>query len=113
MLRHGCSIGAGAVVVAGIDVGRFATVGAGAVVTKAVPDNALVAGNPARRLGWVCDCGQRLTDSRPARPSRPARTPMPTCSCAACDRHYVRPRREQIRDAAPAVSPAVRQGVKA
>jgi acetyltransferase-like isoleucine patch superfamily enzyme len=61
-LREGCSIGAGAVVVAGTDVGRFAMVGAGAVVTRAVPDHALVAGNPARRMGWVCVCGHRLAD---------------------------------------------------
>ena len=62
VLRHGCSIGAGAVVVAGTDVGRFATVGAGSVVTRSVPDHALVAGSPARRIGWVCGCGQRLVD---------------------------------------------------
>ncbi|HEY5629315.1 MAG TPA: DapH/DapD/GlmU-related protein [Candidatus Limnocylindrales bacterium] len=61
-LRTGCSIGAGAVVVAGVDVGRFATVGAGSVVTRTVPDHALVAGSPARRIGWVCGCGQRLVD---------------------------------------------------
>ena len=60
LLRRGCSIGAGAVVVAGTVVGRFATVGAGAVVTHDVPDHALVAGNPARRMGWACFCGQRL-----------------------------------------------------
>ena len=47
-LRDGCSIGAGAVVVAGAVIGHFATVGAGAVVTRDVPDHALVAGNPAR-----------------------------------------------------------------
>ncbi|HEX5466238.1 MAG TPA: acyltransferase [Candidatus Limnocylindrales bacterium] len=66
-LGYGCSIGAGAVVVAGSDVGRFATVGAGAVVARTVPDHALVAGNPARRLGWVCACGRRLAgeDGRP------------------------------------------------
>lgn len=62
-LRTGCSIGAGAVVVAGVDVGRFATVGAGSVVTRTVPDQALVAGSPARRIGWVCGCGQRLVDA--------------------------------------------------
>lgn len=61
-LGDGCSIGAGAVVVAGCDVGRFATVGAGAVVTRSVPEYALVVGNPARLLGWVCACGQRLVD---------------------------------------------------
>ncbi len=61
-LAYGCSIGAGAVVVAGADVGRFATVGAGAVVTRSVPDHALVAGNPARLLGWVCACGRRLLE---------------------------------------------------
>ena len=62
-LRTGASIGAGAVVVAGNDIGRFATVGAGSVVTRSVPDHALVAGNPARRIGWVCACGQRLVDA--------------------------------------------------
>ena len=62
-LRQGCSIGAGAVVVAGVNVGAWATVGAGAVVTRHVPSHALVAGSPARRIGWVCSCGARLVDS--------------------------------------------------
>ncbi len=91
VLRHGCSIGAGAVVVAGVDVGRFATVGAGAVVTRTVPDHALVAGNPARRLGWVCACGARLHDSsgRPA-PAEPERYATdPGLACPSCGRHYV------------------------
>lgn len=60
LLQRGCSIGAGAVVVAGTTVGPFATVGAGSVVTRDVPAHGLVAGNPARRIGWVCYCGQRL-----------------------------------------------------
>ncbi len=63
VLHAGCSIGAGAVVVAGTEVGRFATVGAGSVVTRTVPDHALVVGSPARRIGWVCACGQRLVDA--------------------------------------------------
>jgi acetyltransferase-like isoleucine patch superfamily enzyme len=62
-LAYGCSVGAGAIVVAGVDVGRFAMVAAGAVVTRPVPDHALVAGNPARRIGWVCACGRRLVDA--------------------------------------------------
>jgi len=90
-LRSGCSIGAGAVVVAGVDVGRFATVGAGAVVTKTVSDYSLVAGNPARRLGWVCACGQRILDAEghpaPAEPDRYAIHRELTC--AACGRLYV------------------------
>jgi acetyltransferase-like isoleucine patch superfamily enzyme len=61
-LEEGCSIGAGAVVVAGCTIGTFATVGAGAVVTRDVPGHCLVVGNPARALGWVCRCGQRLVD---------------------------------------------------
>ena len=59
-LRQGCSVGAGAIVVAGNDVGPFALVAAGAVVTRDVPAHGLVAGNPARLVGWVCACGQRL-----------------------------------------------------
>jgi UDP-2-acetamido-3-amino-2,3-dideoxy-glucuronate N-acetyltransferase len=57
---YGASVGAGAIVVAGADLGRFAMVGAGAVVTRTVPAHALVAGNPARPVGWVCACGHRL-----------------------------------------------------
>jgi acetyltransferase-like isoleucine patch superfamily enzyme len=67
VLRYGSSIGAGAIVVAGSDVGRFALVGAGAVVTRSVPDHAIVAGNPARRLGWACACGRALADDEGAR----------------------------------------------
>ena len=59
-VRRGASIGANAVIVCGHDVGEHAFVGAGAVVTKNVPAFALVAGNPARRLGWICRCGVRL-----------------------------------------------------
>lgn len=59
-LCRGASVGAGAVLLPGIDVGRYAMIGAGAVVTKSVPDHALVAGNPARIKGWVCRCGERL-----------------------------------------------------
>ena len=59
-LLQGCSIGAGAVVLAGLTIGRWSLVGAGAVVTKSVPDHAVVVGNPARLSGWVCVCGAAL-----------------------------------------------------
>ena len=59
-LRKGCSIGANATVVCGVTVGRYAFVGAGAVVTKDVPDYALVLGNPARQHGWMSRMGHRL-----------------------------------------------------
>jgi acetyltransferase-like isoleucine patch superfamily enzyme len=61
---EGASIGAGAVVLQGVMVGRFATVGAGALVTKSVADQVLVYGNPARVKGWMCICGLRLKFSR-------------------------------------------------
>jgi acetyltransferase-like isoleucine patch superfamily enzyme len=60
LVRYGASVGAGTVVVTGVTIGRFATVGAGSVVTRDVPDHALVFGNPARQRGWVCACGHRL-----------------------------------------------------
>jgi acetyltransferase-like isoleucine patch superfamily enzyme len=86
-LRDGCSIGAGAVVVAGTTIGRFATVGAGAIVTRDVPDFALVAGNPARRLGWVCACGSRLTDATGANAGPNPSTDAPL-ACPRCGRGY-------------------------
>lgn len=60
VVREGASLGARAVVVAGCEIGRWALVAAGAVVTRDVPDFALVAGTPARRIGWVGRAGQRL-----------------------------------------------------
>ncbi len=56
----GASIGANATIVCGHNIGQFAFIGAGAVVTKEVPDYALVVGNPARHLGWMSEYGQRL-----------------------------------------------------
>lgn len=58
LVRRGASIGANATIICGNEVGSFATVGSGAVVTASVEDHALVVGNPARVVGWVCECGQ-------------------------------------------------------
>jgi UDP-2-acetamido-3-amino-2,3-dideoxy-glucuronate N-acetyltransferase len=60
LVRRGATIGANATIVCGHEIGRWALVGAGAVVTKDVPDFALMAGNPARRIGWVGRSGERL-----------------------------------------------------
>ncbi len=60
LVKKGASIGANATIVCGNDIGRYAMIGAGAVVTKHVPDFALLVGNPARQLGWVSIYGHRL-----------------------------------------------------
>lgn len=62
LIRRGVTIGANAVIICGHTVGEYAFVGAGAVVTRDVQAHALVAGNPALRLGWVCRCGARLAE---------------------------------------------------
>jgi len=61
LVKQGATIGANATVVCGHTIGRFAFIGAGAVVTKDVPDYALVVGNPGRQIGWMSERGQRLT----------------------------------------------------
>lgn len=60
VVKKGASIGANATIVCGHDIGRFAFIGAGAVVTKNVPDYALVVGNPAKQMGWMSEYGHRL-----------------------------------------------------
>ena len=60
VVKKGASIGANATIVCGHDIGKFAFIGAGAVVTKTVPDYALVVGNPARQIGWMSEFGERL-----------------------------------------------------
>ncbi len=60
LVRRGATLGANATILCGITIGVHALVGAGAVVTRDVADHAIVVGNPARRAGWICTCGQRL-----------------------------------------------------
>jgi len=77
LVRRGATIWANATIIAGVTLGEYAFVGAGAVVTKDVPAYALVAGVPARRVGWMCQCGERLPDGGAGR-------------CGACGTEYER-----------------------
>jgi acetyltransferase-like isoleucine patch superfamily enzyme len=62
LVRHNATIGANATIVCGITIGPYGFVAAGSVVRRDVPAHALVAGSPARLLGWVCACGERLDE---------------------------------------------------
>ena len=75
----GASLGANCTVVCGHDIGKYAFVGAGSVVTKNVPDYALVVGNPGRITGWVCECGVKLASGA---------TPPASATCASCGTLY-------------------------
>lgn len=60
LIKFGATLGANCVIICGNTIGRFALVGAGSVVTKDVSDHALVVGNPAKLIGYVCECGERI-----------------------------------------------------
>ena len=62
LIKKGASIGANSTIISGITIGKFAMIGAGSVVTKSVPDHALVCGNPARIKGFICECGVKIGD---------------------------------------------------
>lgn len=73
LLKEGATIGANATIVCGHTIGKWAMIAAGSVVTKDVPDYALMAGVPARQIGWVCECGNRLDNNM---------------ECTVCGRNY-------------------------
>jgi UDP-2-acetamido-3-amino-2,3-dideoxy-glucuronate N-acetyltransferase len=73
VIRHGASVGANATVLAGITIGEFSLIGAGSVVTKNIPNNTLWIGNPARKVGYVCNCGHKLPE---------------TLQCSFCNSEY-------------------------
>ena len=83
LVRRGASIGANATIVCGATLGEYAFVGAGAVVTGDVAPYALVVGVPARRVGWMCQCGERLPDAGWRADGGTARA-----RCAACGTGY-------------------------
>jgi acetyltransferase-like isoleucine patch superfamily enzyme len=70
LVKYGASVGAGAVILPNVVIGCFAMVGAGAVVTRDVPDHGLVVGNPARLVGYVCKCGRKLVEREGGRGER-------------------------------------------
>jgi acetyltransferase-like isoleucine patch superfamily enzyme len=76
LVREGASIGAGAVVLPGVTIGRWAMVGAGALVTRDLPDHAVAIGNPARVTGYACMCGRSLDQEGGG------------WRCPSCDRSY-------------------------
>ena len=65
LVGRGATIGANATVICGVTLGEYAFVGAGSVITKSVLAYALMVGVPARRIGWMCQCGERLPDKNP------------------------------------------------
>jgi UDP-2-acetamido-3-amino-2,3-dideoxy-glucuronate N-acetyltransferase len=93
LVKYGASIGANATIVCGITIGRFAMVGAGAVVTKDLPDYALAVGNPAIIVGWRCRCGNRLVFKGQ------------TARCTRCSRNYSR--QDNVVDCETEVLPSV------
>lgn len=76
IVRRGASLGANCTIVCPVEIGEYAFVGAGAVVTRDVPAHALIVGNPARRIGWMCNCGGRLHEDGD------------TLLCQSCDRRF-------------------------
>lgn len=81
LVKRGASIGANATIICGATIGEYAFIGAGAVVRGEVPDRALMVGVPAKRIGWMCDCGVRL-------PEPEAQARGMHASCDACDAKY-------------------------
>lgn len=60
LVKKGATLGANCTIICGVTIGSYAMIGAGAVVTRDVPDHALVMGSPARQTGWLCKCGEKL-----------------------------------------------------
>lgn len=75
LVKKGATLGANSTIVCGHTIGSYAFIGAGAVITKDVPDHALMVGNPAKQIGWSCICGEKLNDK---------------LNCPICKKRYVK-----------------------
>ena len=84
LVRRGTSIGANATIVCGATLGEYSFVGAGAVVAKDVKPYALVVGVPARQIGWVCQCGERLVSAADASANETLGPVQLTCEACGC-----------------------------
>ncbi|BHH82933.1 hypothetical protein LA52FAK_12220 [Desulforhopalus sp. 52FAK] len=73
LVKEGATLGANCTIICGVTIGRYSLIGAGAVVTKDVPDHALLVGNPGRQSGWVCECGEKINSQM---------------ICTICDKDY-------------------------
>ena len=80
-VSKGASIGANATIICGVTVGRYAFIGAGSIVTKDVPNFALIYGNPAKQKGWICRCGIKLSNQ--------VEIPSKNISCSSCKQTYL------------------------
>jgi UDP-2-acetamido-3-amino-2,3-dideoxy-glucuronate N-acetyltransferase len=78
LVKKGATLGANATILCGITIGKHAFIGAGAVVTKDVPDYVLIYGNPAKQQGWMCECGVKLVKDRAQK-----------MKCPACKKTYI------------------------
>ena len=86
LVKEGASIGANATIICSITIGRYAFIGAGAVVNHNVPDYAVVVGAPARVIGWMCECGEKLNfgDNKET-------------SCKKCSKKYKKENRKVVK----------------
>jgi UDP-2-acetamido-3-amino-2,3-dideoxy-glucuronate N-acetyltransferase len=82
LIRANATVGANATILCGITIGRYAFIGAGAVVLRTVPDFALMVGNPARQVGWMCRCARRLPLPTPA-------NLIASATCPQCQAQFV------------------------
>jgi UDP-2-acetamido-3-amino-2,3-dideoxy-glucuronate N-acetyltransferase len=87
LVRKGSSIGANATIVCGVTLGEYSFIGAGSVITDDVPSFALMVGVPGKRIGWMCQCGERLQVQRASGHARDTETREITCK--ACGERYV------------------------